>query len=194
LGVGNYNGPELRAHLETHLNINHYMMTDYAVDYDEKNGTLSVVQTGAWHFPTRSELTTNSNQWNVVMSAPDVRACHDVIGYSEGSVRTGNVLQMDRFVDLMPFKQLFLCSSDFGNTGQSLGPVGQSDIVRRVVISAPFGNAIHDQHSTHADYVNVSLTQISQMRWRLTDERGRAVSLRGHGISFSICFLEKTVV
>ena len=101
---------------------------------------------------------------------------------------------MAGFVDLIPYKNLFLCSSTFGNLGQVLGPVGQGDIIRRVAVTAPFGNLIYDAHSTSADYIDVSLTQISQMRWRLTDEKGGAVSLKKHCISFSICFMEKPIV
>ena len=89
---------------------------------------------------------------------------------------------MGGFIDLLPYKTLFLCSSTFGNLGQSVGPVGQGDIVRRIVVNAVFGHLIHDLHSTAADYVDVSLTQLSQMHWRLTDEKGRVVSLEGHGI------------
>ena len=39
-----------------------------------------------------------------------------------------------------------------------------------------------------------SQTQISQMRWRLTDERERTVPLKDHGIYFSICLMEKPSV
>ena len=84
------------------------------------------------------------------------------------------------------------------NLGQNLGPVGQGDIIRRIVVNAGFGHLIHGLHSTAADYVDVSLTQLSQMHWRLTDEKGRVVNLKCHGISCSICFVEnklfKTVV
>ena len=94
----------------------------------------------------------------------------------------------------MPHKTLFLCSSDFGNLGQSLGPLGQGDITRRIVVSSGFGSMIHDTHATSADYIDCSLTQLSSMRWRLTDEKGRTVSLKGMPISLSICFVEKGVV
>ena len=72
--------------------------------------------------------------------------------------------------------------------------MGQSDIVRRIVVNAPFGSNVREAHSTNADYVDCSNTTLSQMRWRLTDAVGRAVDLLGHGISFSICFLDEAVV
>ena len=129
-----------------------------------------------------------------MITEANVRACYDVIGFTDSSTPTAGLLEMPGFIDLVPYKTLFLCSSDFGNLGQSIGPTQQSDIIRRVVISSALGNFVHDVHSTSADYIDVSLTQIAQMRWRLTDEKGRAVDAKGHGISVSICVLEKTVV
>ena len=124
-----------------------------------------------------------------------MRDCNDVIGNVAGSTGVAaGVLQMGGFVDLIPYNDLFLCSSTFCSLGQALGPVVQGDIIRRVAVTAPFGNLIYDAHSTSADYIDCSQTQISHMRWRLTDEKGRAVSLNNHGISFSICFIEKSIV
>ena len=124
-----------------------------------------------------------------------VRDCNDVIGDVTGSTSVvAGVLQMAGFIDLIPYKNLFLCSSDVGNLGRVLGPVGQGDIICRIAVAASFGNRIYDAHSSSADYIDCSLTQISQMRWRLTDEKGATASLKGHCISFSICFMGRSIV
>ena len=124
---------------------------------------------------TRDALVGTSWNGGAPLTIRGVRDCNDVIGNAAGSTQViAGVLQMAGFIDLIPYKNLFLCSSTFGNLGQVLGPVGQGDIIRRVAVTAPFGNLIYDAHSTSADYIDVSLTQISQMRWRLTDEKGGA--------------------
>ena len=192
LQEGNYTGEELRALLETSLNANKLLSGNYIVTYEEKTGNYKIANsTGTWFLPTRQDLTTTGGVWssNTITEA-DLRVCHDVIGYTTESLYLNGVLTMGGFIDLLPYKTLFLCSSTFGNLGQSVGPVRQGDIVRRIVVNAGFGHLIHDLHSTAAGYVDVSLTQLSQMHWRLTDEKGRVVSLEGHGISFHICFLE----
>ena len=129
-----------------------------------------------------------------MLDKENLQDCYDVIGYTNDSYTLNGILQNQGFVDLLTYKSLFLCSSSFGNLGQSVGPKGQSDIIRRIVITQGFGNVIFDVHNTTADYVDCSLTQISQMHWRLTDEEGRTVDLKNHGFSFSICFMEKSIV
>ena len=125
----------------------------------------------------------------------DFRDCHDVIGVNIASNEsTSGVLVIEGFVDLMPYKNLFLCSSSIGNMGTVVGPNMQDDIIRRIAVTSGFGNIIYDAHSTSADYIDCSLTQLSQMRFRLTDEFGRTISCKGHSISFSVCFMEKSVV
>ena len=53
----------------------------------------------------------------------DFRDCHDVIGVNIASNEsTGGVLVTEGFVDLMPSKNLFLCSSSIGNMGTVVGP------------------------------------------------------------------------
>ena len=165
--------------------------------YNDKTGQLTIADTTpTWLFPTRTELIEAGGEWaSSTIPANDQKACYDVIGFADDPNQFLNcVLRCAHFVDLVPYKTLFLCSSTFGNWGQSVGPTGQSDIVRRIVVGAPFGNNIHEVHSTNADYVDCSNTTLSSMRWRLTDAVGRTVDLRGHNISFSVCFLDKQVV
>ena len=152
----------------------------YEVVYDDKTGQLTLSNTDThWSIPTREDLISAGGIWTgSVLDKNDLHECYDVIGYTNTSYVLEGVLQNQGFVDLIPYKSLFLCSSTFGNLGQSVGPKGQSDIIRRIVITQGFGNVIFDAHSTHADYVDCSLTQINQMRWRLTDEEGRDISLK----------------
>ena len=195
LQEGNYTCQSLGNTLRT-LNTNKTLATGYTVTCEENIGKLAMSNSTP-HFISMTRDALIGTSWNggAPLTREDVRDCNDVIGNVAGSTTVvAGVLQMGGFVDLIPYKNLFLCSSTFGNLGQVLGPVGQGDIIRRIAVTAPMGNLIYDAHSTSADYIDVSLTQISQMRWRLTDEKGGAVPLKNHGISFSICFMEKSVV
>ena len=193
LQPGNYTGQELASLLQSSLNAN----TIYSVGYDETKGKLTISNpTTTWLIPTRKELMEAGGTWaSSAIPENDFRTCYDVIGFADDPTQYQNgVFTGENFVDLVPYETLFLCSSTIGNLGQSVGPVGQSDIVRRIVVNAPFGNNVHEVHSTNAHYVDCSNTTLSQMRWRLTDAVGRTVDLSGHGISFSVCFLDKAVV
>ena len=142
LQEGNYTGEELRALLETSLNANKLLSGNYIVTYEEKTGNYKIANsTGTWFLPTRQDLTTTGGVWSSsTITEADLRVCHDVIGYTTDSLYLNGVLTMGGFVDLLPYKTLFLCSSTFGNLGQSVGPVGQGDIVRRIVVNAGFGH------------------------------------------------------
>ena len=123
------------------------------------------------------------------------RDCNDVIGFnSTVNETTSVVLVTEKFVDILPYKNRFLYSSPIGNMGTIVGPNMQYYMIRRIAVTSSFRNLIYDAHSTSADFIDCSLTQLSQMRFRLTDEFGRTVSVKGHGISFSICFMEKSIV
>ena len=69
---------------------------------------------------------------------------------------------------------------------------GQTDMFRWIVVNATAANQVGDAHSTWADYIDVSLTQLKQMRWRMADGQGRTASLMIHGISFSVVFMAWT--
>ena len=181
------------------INANTTLSQTYSVSYEEKTGKITISNTsGNIAIPTRNqliELRRINAQWANRTLDIDLRDCNDVIGFnSTVNESTSCGLVTESFVDLMPYKNLFLCSSSICNMGTVVGPNMQDDIIRRIAVTSSFGNLIYDAHSTSADYIDCSLTQLSQMRFRLTDEFGRTVSLKGHGISSSICFMEKSVV
>ena len=199
LNEGNYTGSQLAQHVQDKINSNSSLNQPYSVSYEEKTGKITISNNGGnIAIPTRNELIElrqGSFPWANQTLETDLRDCHDVIGFNTtNNESSAGVLVTEGFVDLMPYKNLFLCSSSIGNMGTVVGPNLQDDIIRRIAVTSGFGNVIYDAHSTSADYIDCSLTQLSQMRFRLTDEFGRTVALKGHGISFSICFMEKSVV
>ena len=199
LDEGNYTGSQLAQVVQDKINTNRTLSQAYSVSYEEKTGKITISNTsGNIAIPTRNqlnELRKTQLTWANQSLDNDFRDCHDVIGVNIASNEsTGGVLVIEGFVDLMPYKNLFLCSSSIGNMGTVVGPNMQDDIIRRIVVTSGFGNIIYDAHSTSADYIDCSLTQLSQMRFRLTDEFGRTISLKGHSIYFSVCSMEKSVV
>ena len=105
---------------------------------------------------TRIQLKDPQGFWagQVIVDPKDFYA---EIGFMGTEVVSSETLSLTGYVQLQPYNTLFLCSSSFGNPNQSIGSVSQSDIIRRIVVAAPFGNYVHDQHSTQADYVDCSL-------------------------------------
>ena len=195
LEIGNYSSLELANAIETHLNLSKTLANDYSVTYIERTGKFQIVNSspGTWYLATRTQLKDPAGFW-AGQVITDPKDCYSVIGFMGTEVVSSGTLSLTGYVQLQPYKTLFLCSSSFGNPNQSIGPVSQSDIIRRIVVAAPFGNYVHDQHSTQADYVDCSLCQLDNLSFRLTDSEGHTVDLHGHSISFSLCFVNKAVV
>ena len=200
LPEGNYTGQQLAQLVQDTISATTILTQAYSVSYDEKTGMLTISNpSGNFAIPTRHQLISLSKgglTWAAQsLDQNDLRDCHDVIGFNSSANDSVNgVLVADGYVDLLPYRCILLCSSSIGNPGTVVGPVGQDTIIRRIPISSGFGSLIYDAHSTAADYIDVSQTQISQLHFRLTDERGRTIPMNGHGISFSICFMEKAIV
>ena len=126
LAEANYTGQSLANTVQTTLNTNKTLPTPYTVLYEEPTGKLTISNnTPDFIIMTREALVGTSWNGGAPLTIRDVRDCNDVIGNTSGSTSVvAGVLQCAGFIDLIPYKNLFLCSSTFGNLGQVLGPCG----------------------------------------------------------------------
>ena len=92
--------------------------------------------------------------------------------------------------DVSGIKTLFLTSGNFGHYS-SLGPRGETDIIRRIDVSAPHGSYITDRLGLVGEYIECGNQQLQTLRFRLTDSYGQVVDLQGRSFSFSIIFLRQ---
>ena len=97
-------------------------------------------------------------------------------------------------IQLVPFQNVHLTSSNFGALNQSQTTTGMTDVLRRVPIEQPWGNLIHSAHNTSADYVDVSGSQLDTMSFQLRDPYGRLCDMKGLHISFAICMMAKDII
>jgi hypothetical protein len=93
-------------------------------------------------------------------------------------------------VDVSGTRVLYLCSSNFGHYS-SLGPRGESDIIRAVFVDASNGSYIVDRLANPFEFIECAGQQLQSMRFTLRDGNGLVVDLKGRSISFSIIFLNK---
>ena len=83
--------------------------------------------------------------------------------------------------------QLFIKSSDLGQTAQSVGPGGNQSVVRRVIMGAPTFGLCIDKHSTSWDSIQIpGNTTISTFTMSLCGFDGEPVDLNGQSWSCSI--------
>ena len=121
-----------------------------------------------------------------------------VLGIQSGALlqatpgTNSNTVTFPDAVNCQPYHHLFLRSIGLGSGNDVSGNVpGSSDIIRRVIVSAPQNGINVDQHSLPYDSVTIGEgREISSLSFRLTDYRGKVVDTRGHPLSFSLIFLD----
>ena len=73
-------------------------------------------------------------------------------------------------VNLIPHQCLCLHSSNLGTIGDSIGPGGEQTILRRIPVTAGFGEVINDTLANAADTTNVAGHRRSNLHFWLCDE------------------------
>ena len=173
-----YNGITLAKELQTQLNA--MGIGTYTVGYSSATGQLSVLATGGGYatFSERSALRPFD--------------CLEVIGALDSQILITDGVQftLPHHVDVAGTRVLYLCSSTFGHYS-SLGPRGESDILRAIYIDASNGSYIVDRLANPFEFIECAGQQLQSIRFSLRDGNGQIVDLRGRSCAFSIIFLQK---
>ena len=191
LSEGSYNGVTLASELKSRLDANTQTSATFTVVYQESTGQLTVSSTVSFKFLTEEEAKSLHGSGGLTSYVPNQTA-YAVIGWPEETMTLAGTHALSGMINVQPHSTLFLCSSDFGGLAGSLGPRGETNIIRRIVIDKPFGTTVHDLHGLMVDYVNCSGHQLNTLSFSLRDAYGNLVDLKGHNYSFSICLVDKT--
>ena len=143
LSEGSYNGVTLAAELKSRLDANTQTSATFTVVYQESTGQLTVSSTVSFKFLTEEEARSTHGAGGLTGYVPNQTA-YAVIGWPEETMTLAGTQSLSGMINASPHSTLFLCSSDFGGLGGSLGPRGETNIVRRIVIDKPFGSTVHD--------------------------------------------------
>jgi len=114
----------------------------------------------------------------------------ELLGNTAGTlslVAPGSLQAMPEFPDVHPIKQIFIHSKALGHRS-SLGPEGQTTIIKRIPVVQGYGDTIHDAISTAIDHFDIGGQQLSQLDFELLDSNGRQIPLTRHA-SFSLLFI-----
>ena len=91
------------------------------------------------------------------------------------------------FVDLVPFKSLYLHCNEISNYNQ-LTVAGNSSIVKKVNVTVPYLGVINDNELSSVDYIDVSGKMLRRLNFRLTNNLNQVVNLNDVDISFTLTF------
>jgi hypothetical protein len=94
---------------------------------------------------------------------------------------------MIKYIDLQPIRNIYIKSANLGNFN-TLGPKGESDIIKKVKVTADFNQMIFDNTFVSNDFLDCSKQTLRTIEFILTDSAGNEVPFHGSPVSFSIIF------
>jgi hypothetical protein len=196
LTEGNYNLTTLADEIEQKLlalTLTHPTFQP-SVDIDETKGNLKISTTfddpGTFYFlPDRSlKMQSVQNSWiGQPYSTGDPQSANNII-----SNRTFVGYNKDKpfvsgFIDTLTHHTIYIKCAQLG-TFQNIGPQGERDILKKVVVTVPFGQLITDNTLNTDDFTDCSRQNIRQLKFRVTDIKNNTLNLHGQHVSFSLVF------
>jgi len=181
LSEGAYTFDSLASELQTKLNAGSYI-SGYIVSKNEPLGRLQITCSSSHTFFIYPGTYLDANPYSFMGHDGPFHSCDEVCGFTGDAVIQGNTVLGASMIHTMAYSTLFI-NSDLGTHNDSVGPVSQTSIARKVCVSVPPGGMIHDYHSLGHDYVTLHKQSISAISFRVTDWRGQTVDMQHWSLS-----------
>ena len=91
------------------------------------------------------------------------------------------------YINLQPIRNLYLHCSNIGSYS-TIGLYGARTIIKKIPVTADFNYMIIDNQMAGNDFMDCSKVSLKQLEFRLLNEDGKVVPLRGANCSFSLVF------
>ena len=94
------------------------------------------------------------------------------------------------YLNLVPFRALYLNSPDLTDHRYSAPTNYSSSIIRKILINQQLGGVVNDDHSgaMAQDYIDVSGKNLKRLSFRLTNETGKVINLYNIPLEFALVF------
>ena len=151
---------------------------------------VNVVDTGNFYIWSDSELRKESFYYAWTAGAYNVSfpgSCNRLLKNFKTQVNSPYNSFKSGFIDLLTHHTIYIRSPQLG-TFQNIGPQGERDILKKVMVTVPFGDLITDHWLNTEDFTDCSRLTL-KTRFRVTDVYGVPINLHGHHISFSLVFI-----
>ena len=192
---GNYAASELTTELETQLNT-YFDTVDrpntYTVKYNATTNKIRIAVNSAtviFVVLTDGEVAPFVGSFLDEVDVNNLDSINRVISNTTPApdAYTNVVPYITNFIELVPFKSLYLHCNEISNYNQ-LTVAGNSSIVKKINVSVPYLGIINDNELSSFDYIDVSNTMLRRLNFRITNNLNQAVNLNGVDISFAHTF------
>ena len=179
LSKGSYTFDSIATELQTQLNTG-TDLPSYTVAKNALTGRLSISNTNTLKFYIYTSQYLDRNPYSFQGYSDPFYSSDEVTGFTGVDRLEGNTLTAASHINLLAYHTLFI-NSTLGSHNDSIGPVSQSTIARKVVIDN--GSFVNDFHSQPYDYIQLDKQSISAIRFRVTDWRGNSVEMSPWSLS-----------
>ena len=90
-------------------------------------------------------------------------------------------------LNLQGFRSLYISSSTLSNY-DTLGPLGENTIIKKIITNADFGYLVIDQSVSAHDYLGCARMTLNTIDFQIRDVRGNFIPLHDSPVSFTIVF------
>ena len=130
------------------------------------------------------------NDWNgPSYSSSGLKSANEIIGNYSIQYETKQTFESG-IVDLRRIHNVYISSANLSSF-KTLGPRGESNIIKKVPATTEYGFTIFDNIVVSHDWIDVSKRLLKTLEFRLSDAYGRTIDLRGMPISFSLVFMQQ---
>ena len=137
---------------------------------------LSTTVNGTWRGPFFQPSNLKSINSVLRLNGRQLQIYNSTIPYTTGCV------------DLLPLHSVYLTSTKLSNYS-NLGPGGQRNVIKKIVITSGFGDVNTNLDLWSDDRVDVSGLSIKLLDFQLRDAFVNVIDLNGGHVSFSLCFV-----
>jgi hypothetical protein len=189
----NYTGESFAAELKKLINEDVIAKTGtdlkYEVAFDQNDNLISITQTVPFHIAkTRivsvADLRTGK-WWSAPISNDNIRSINGMIRLGKNTYELTYNAPYVSYIDLHTTRNLYLTSSALASYS-NISNFNNDVIIKKIPVSASFGQMLLYNATTGYDYLHVSTRQLTRIDFRLQDSYGNIVNLRNNHFSFSL--------
>ena len=192
---GNYTASDLAQTIEIALNLRvdtGDRPNTYSIHYNSSTNKFtisSIYATVIFVVLTDGEVAPVANVFSDPVDVNNLNSINRVMGNTTpaGDSYTNVAPYTSNFIDLVPFKNLYLHCNEISNFNQ-LTVAGSSSIVKKIPVNVPYLSIINDNELSSVDYIDVSNKMLRRLNFRLTNHFNQVVNLNDVDVSFTLTF------
>ena len=190
----NYTGGDLAVQILTQLNKISSFTNKFTITYDSSRHEIFIMCDFGYTYKilTKNDILTKlNNAWNG--DSYDASNSHDINSYlfkltvGVSPLYTSTNYFRSSSLDLQLIRNLYISSPNLGNF-TTLGPNGQSCIIKKVPVNANYNSMVFDNMSSSNDFLDCSKQTLRNIEFTIDNVHGQRINLHGQDVSFSIIF------